>query len=225
MYPFQESHQRKKFINKISWTYLKNRTKSKVLVLILRQLLRDIHFRNDALVVFYRLETVERLRSNRLCASRSRRPSQVVLQGFTFTLTQWFHHGRDCRFTRKSMMQNFRNYIKLEGEHKEIKFKKKRTLSSNVIWYSLLLRCNSLQTCQLLMKEFPFPSLSPMKNNYRGTTWCFEMCQTFKISRGDFRRYSIEVWWDIFTEMRRMLWRWNNRCKWRLFENFEKLWF
>ena len=29
----------------------------------------------DALVFFYRLETVERPRSNRLCASRSRRPS------------------------------------------------------------------------------------------------------------------------------------------------------
>ena len=28
----------------------------------------------DALVFFYRLETVERPRSNRLCASRSRRP-------------------------------------------------------------------------------------------------------------------------------------------------------
>ena len=31
-------------------------------------------------------------------------------------LRQWFHHGRDCRLTRKSIIQNFPTYIKLEGE-------------------------------------------------------------------------------------------------------------
>ena len=48
-------------------------------------------------------------------------------------LPQWFHRGRDCRLTKKSMMQNFVNYIRLEGEQtfnileelKELKFKKK----------------------------------------------------------------------------------------------------
>ena len=39
----------------------------------------------------------------------------------------------------------------------------KRTLLPNVIRYSLLLRYNSLQTYRLLMKEFPFPSLSLLK--------------------------------------------------------------
>ena len=88
-------------------------------------------------------------------------------------------------------MQNFLNYIKLEGkqtfntleELKELKFKKKRTLSSSLIWYSLLLRCNSLQTCQLLMKEFPFPSLSPLKKYHRGTT-CALKCATPLKSQG-----------------------------------------
>ena len=76
----------------------------------------------------------------------------------------------------KSMMQNFPNYIKLEGEQtfnileelKELKFKKKRIFSSNVIRYSLLLRYTSLQTYRLLMKEFPFPSLSLLKKITEG---------------------------------------------------------
>ena len=69
------------------------------------------------------------------------------------------------------MMQNFPNYIKLEGkqtfiileELKELKFKKKRIFSSIAIRYSLLLRYASLQTYRLLLKEFPFPSLSLLK--------------------------------------------------------------
>ena len=74
------------------------------------------------------------------------------------------------------MMQNFPNYIKLEGEQtfsileelKELKFKKKRIFSSNVIRYSLLLRYTSLQTYRLLMKEFPFPSSSQLKKITEG---------------------------------------------------------
>ena len=69
------------------------------------------------------------------------------------------------------MMQNFLNYVRLEGEQtfsilkelKQLRFNKKRTLLSNVIRYSLLLRYNYLQTYRLLMKDFPFPSLSPLK--------------------------------------------------------------
>ena len=70
----------------------------------------------------------------------------------------------------KSMMQNVLNYIRLEREQtfnileelKELNFKKKIVLLSNVIRYSLL-RYNSLQTYRLLMKEFPFPSLPLLK--------------------------------------------------------------
>ena len=84
-------------------------------------------------------------------------------------------HGKDCRLTRKSMMQNFPNYIKLEGkqtfiileELKELKFKKKRIFSSIVIRYSLLLRYTSLQAYRLLIKEFPFSSLSLLKKSLR----------------------------------------------------------
>ena len=74
------------------------------------------------------------------------------------------------------MMQNFLNYIRLEGEQtfsileelKQLKFKKKRTLLSNAIRYSLLLRYNYLQTYRLLIKDFPFPSLSPLKKSTEG---------------------------------------------------------
>ena len=85
-------------------------------------------------------------------------------------LLPWFHHGRECHLTKKSMMQDFLNYTKLEREQtfnileklRGLKFKKKITLS-NVIRYSSLLRYNSLQKYRLLMKEFPFPSLSLLK--------------------------------------------------------------
>ena len=88
----------------------------------------------------------------------------LFYKGSPLPLPQWFHHGRDCHLTKKSMMQNFLNYIRLEGEQtfnileelKKLKFKKKRTLLPNVVRYSLLLRYNSLQIYQLLMKEFPF---------------------------------------------------------------------
>ena len=68
------------------------------------------------------------------------------------------------------MMQDFLNYTRFEREQtfnileklRGLKFKKKITLS-NVIRYSSLLRYNSLQKYRLLMKDFPFPSLSLLK--------------------------------------------------------------
>ena len=61
---------------------------------------------------------------------------KLFYKGSLLPLPQWFCHGRDCRFTRKIMMQNFPNYIKLEGEQtfnileelKELKFKKKENI-------------------------------------------------------------------------------------------------
>ena len=95
---------------------------------------------------------------------------KLFYKGSPLPLPQWFHHGGDCHLTRKSMMQNFPNYIKSEGEQtfnileelKELKFKNK-IFSCNVIRYSLFPRCTSLQTYRLLMKEFTFPSLSLLK--------------------------------------------------------------
>ena len=68
-------------------------------------------------------------------------------------------------------MQNFPNYIKSEREQmlnipkelEELIFNKKRIFLSYVIRYSPLLLWISLQTYRLLMKEFPFWSLSLLK--------------------------------------------------------------
>ena len=129
---------------------MKNRTKSKFLMIsIVRQHLQGMHFRNMTIMLSF--ATLKLMswspRSNRLCASPSRPP-----------------------------MQNFPNYIKLEGERtfiileelKELKFKKKSIFSSNVIRYSLLLRYAFLQTYRLLMREFPFSSLSLLKKITEG---------------------------------------------------------
>ena len=133
---------------------------------------RYTFWKNDDLVVFYRLETVLNVTEVSDCVRVDWDLNvKLFFKGSPLPLPQWFHHGRDCQLTEKSMMQNFLNYIRLEGEQtfnileelKELKFKKKRTLS-NIIRYSLL-RCNSLQTYRLLMKEFPCPSLSRWKNH------------------------------------------------------------
>ena len=58
---------------------------------------------------------------------------ELFYKGSALPLPQWFRHKRACRLTRKSVMQNFLNYIRLEGkqmfnileELKELKFKKK----------------------------------------------------------------------------------------------------
>ena len=61
---------------------------------------------------------------------------KLFFKGSPLPLPQWFHHGRDCHLTKKSVMQNFLNYIRLEGEQtfnileelKELKFKKKKNI-------------------------------------------------------------------------------------------------
>ena len=100
-------------------------------------------------VVCYRLETGLNVTEVTDCV-RVDRDLKLFYKGLPLPLPQWFRHGRDCHLTKKSMMQNFLNYIRLEGEQtlnileepKELKFKKKKM--SNVIRYSLLLRYSGL---------------------------------------------------------------------------------
>ena len=138
---------------------------------------RYTFWKNDDLVVFYRLETVLNVTEVLDCVRVDWDLNvKLFFKGSPLPLPQWFHHERDCQLTEKSMMQNFLNYIRLEGEQtfnileelKELKFKKKRTLLFNVVRCSSLLRYNSLQTYRLLMKEFPFPSLSLLKKITEG---------------------------------------------------------
>ena len=72
----------------------------------------------DDYVVFYYLETnVLNVPQVTDCA-RVDQDLHVKLfyKGSPLPLPQWFCQGRDCCLTRKSIMQNFSNYIKLEGE-------------------------------------------------------------------------------------------------------------
>ena len=62
---------------------------------------------ND-LVVFCCLETVLNVTEVTYCV-RANRDHNVKLfyKGSFLFLPHWFHHGRDCHLTKKSMMQNF----------------------------------------------------------------------------------------------------------------------
>ena len=40
---------------------------------------------------------------------------KLFFKGSPLPLPQWFRYGRDCRLTRKSMLENFPTYIKSEG--------------------------------------------------------------------------------------------------------------
>ena len=62
--------------------------------------------------------------------------------------------------------------------------RKKRILSSNVNRYSLLLSYTSIQTYQLLMKEFPFPSLSLLKKITEGQLDAAKCAESLK-SQGE----------------------------------------
>ena len=94
-------------------------------------------------------------------------------------------------------MQNFPNYIRLEGEQtfsilEELKFKKKRIFSANVIRYSLLLCYTSLHTYRLLMKEFPFPFLSLLKKITEGQFDALKCAKSLK-SQGVISEEIIDV--------------------------------
>ena len=45
-------------------------------------------------------------------------------------------HGKDCRLTRKSMMQNFPNYIKLEESRRSVFWKSSKSSNSRKKEYS-----------------------------------------------------------------------------------------
>ena len=65
---------------------------------------------------------------------------KLFYKGSHLPLPQWFHHGSDCHLTKKSMMQNFLDYIRLEREQtfnileelKGLKFKK--SISSPILF-------------------------------------------------------------------------------------------
>ena len=126
---------------------------------------------------------------------------------------------RENVWCKTSQILSIRGRIDIQysrSELKELTFKKKRIFLPSDIRYLRLLRYNFLQTCRLCInKGVPTSILVSTEKNHWVKTWCCEKCQIFEIASGDFQRYSIYVWWDVLTERWIILWRWNNRFKWK----------
>ena len=66
---------------------------------------------------------------------------KLFYKGSPVPLPEWFRKGRDCKLTRKSMLQNLPNYVRIEEEQtssifeelKQIQFQKKPRFSSSII--------------------------------------------------------------------------------------------
>ena len=73
--------------------------------------------------------------------------AKLFFKGSPVPLPQCFRHDRDCRLTRKSMLENFPAYLisqtekfdSLFEELREYKFKKRPVYSASVIRFALLL--------------------------------------------------------------------------------------
>ena len=69
--------------------------------------------KHNNIVVFYRLETVLNVAEVPDCVRVDRDHNvKLFYKGSPLPLPQWFHRRRDCDLSKKSMMQNFLNYIR-----------------------------------------------------------------------------------------------------------------
>ena len=161
-------------------------------------------------------------RSNRLCASWSRPPCYVVLQGFAFTFTTVVSSRKGLSSYKKKNDAKLPKLYQVRGRA-DVQYSGKAQRAQIQGKKNILVQCFSIFTSSLyFLTNIPIINgrvsisfLVPTKKDHCGTTWCCELCQIFKITRGNFRRCSIDVWLDVLTEMWRILWRWNNRCKWK----------
>ena len=93
---------------------------------------------------------------------------KLFFKGCPVPLPQWFRQGTDYCLTRKSMLENFPVYLSTYADnHSSIfeeliqyRFTKKPIYSANIIRYNLLLRYTSIQSYEVLLQDFPLPSLS-----------------------------------------------------------------
>ena len=115
----------------------------------------------------------------------------------------------------------WRTEFNILEELKHFKFKKKIVQCYSIFTSSTLYFFTNIL---IINERVSISILNSAEKIHWGTTWCCQMSQIFKIASGDFR--SIDVWWDVFTEMWRILWRWNNQCKWNsaLLHNKWHLW-
>ena len=111
-------------------------------------------------------------------------------------LPQWFTKGGDCCVKRKSIFENFPVYIKDYGEMespdaanipgdimdelRQLRYKKPTNgpkFSPNMIRYALLLYYTSPQSYKLLLEQFPFPSISWLKQLSKGGIEPLKACK------------------------------------------------
>ena len=116
--------------------------------------------KNDDHVVFYHLETnVLNVPEVTDCV-RVDRDLHVKLfyKGSPLPLPQWFRHGRDCRLTRKSMMQNLPNYIRLEGEQTFNILEELKDSRKNEHYYTMLFDIHFFYVVILALLHFRTPA-------------------------------------------------------------------
>ena len=113
---------------------------------------------------------------------------KLFYKGLPLPLPQWFRHGRNCRLTRKSMLENFPAYLQSQTEKfytvfeelRKYKLKKRPVYSVSVIRFALFLRYTSIQSYRILLEDFPLPSLSLLKKISSGTIDAVKCTQTLK---------------------------------------------
>ena len=96
---------------------------------------------------------------------------KLFFKGSPVPLPQWFRHGRDCRVTHESMLENFPSYLLSQTEKfdsifeelGEYKFKKRPVYFASAIRFALLLRYTSIQSHRILQEDFPLPSRPLLK--------------------------------------------------------------
>ena len=102
----------------------------------------------DDLAVFYRLETV--LNVTEVTGSvRVDRDLNVKLfyKGSPLPLPQWFHHRRDCDLSKKSMMQNFLNYIRGRAD---VQYSRRAQTAQIQEKKNIIVKCYSMFTSSML---------------------------------------------------------------------------
>ena len=113
---------------------------------------------------------------------------ELFFKGSPVPWPQWFRHGRDCRLTHESMLENFLAYFLSQTEKfdsifeklRKYKFKKRPAYSSSVIQFALLLRYTSIQSYRILQKDFPLPSIPLWKKVCSGAIDAAKCAQTLK---------------------------------------------
>ena len=119
----------------------------------------------DGHVAFYHLETnVLSVPEVTDCVLVDR-DLHVVLQGLTFSFNTVVSSRKVLSLYEKKYNAKLLKLYKIRGRtdvQYSARAQRAQIFSSNIIWYSLL-RYTSLKTYRLLIKEFPFPSLSLLK--------------------------------------------------------------